>query len=148
MSGVLVAVVCIAYNHEKYLRDALEGILSQKTDFQFNIVIHDDASTDNTPIIIEEYALKYPQIIIPIYQKENQYQRGVNILKEYVAPMLEGQYYAYCEGDDFWCDPHKLQEQVDFMRAHPDYSACVHNTIQLDCRNVKQIGKLVVSSKS
>ena len=138
MSGALVTVVCIAYNHEKYLRDALEGILSQTTDFQFNIVIHDDASTDTTPIIIEEYALKYPQIIVPIYQKENQYQRGVNILKEYVSPLLEGQYYAYCEGDDYWCDPHKLQEQVDFMRTHPDYSACVHNTIQLDCRSGKQ----------
>lgn len=145
MSDVLVAVVCITYNHEKYLRNALDGFLSQKTDFRYKIVIHDDASTDNTVKIIEEYALKYPQIIVPIYQKENQYQRGINILKEYVAPLLEGKYYAYCEGDDFWCDPHKLQEQVDFMRAHPDYSACVHNTIQLDCRNGKQ--KLLYGKK-
>ena len=138
MSDVLVTVVCITYNHEKYLREALDGFLSQKTDFQYKIVIHDDASTDNTAAIIEEYALKYPQIVVPIYQKENQYQRGVNILKEYVSPLLEGKYYAFCEGDDYWCDPDKLQEQVDFMRTHPDYSACVHNTIQHDCRSGKQ----------
>ncbi len=145
MSDALVTIVCITYNHEKYLRDALDGFLAQKTDFQFKIVIHDDASADGTAKIIEEYALKYPQIVVPIYQKGNQYQRGVNILKEYVAPLLEGKYYAYCEGDDYWCDPHKLQEQVDFMRAHPDYSACVHNTIQLDCRNGKQ--KLLYGKK-
>ena len=138
MSDVLVTVVCITYNHEKYIRDTLEGFLSQKTDFQFKIVIHDDASTDDTAKIIEEYVLKYPQIIVPVCQKENQYQRGVNILKEYVFPLLEGKYYAYCEGDDYWCDPYKLQAQVDFMRNHPDYSACVHNTIRIDCRNGKQ----------
>lgn len=73
VANVLVTVVCITYNHEKYLRDALDGFLSQKTDFQYKIVIYDDASTDNTAAIIEEYALKYPQIIVPIYQKENQY---------------------------------------------------------------------------
>ena len=95
MSDVLVTVVCITYNHEKYIRDTLEGFLSQKTDFQFKIVIHDDASTDDTAKIIEEYVLKYPQIIVPVCQKENQYQRGVNILKEYVFPLLEGKYYAY-----------------------------------------------------
>ena len=138
MSDVLVTVVCITYNHEKYLRDALDGILSQKTDFKYKVVIHDDASTDNTAKIIAEYVLKYPRIIVPIYQKENQYQKGVNILKEYVFPLLEGKYYAYCEGDDYWCDPYKLQEQVDFMRNHPDYSACVHNTIRIDCRSGKQ----------
>lgn len=114
VANVLVTVVCITYNHEKYLRDALDGFLSQKTDFQYKIVIYDDASTDNTAAIIEEYALKYPRIIVPIYQKENQYQKGTNMFKEFVAPLLEGKYYAYCEGDDYWCDPHKLQEQVDF----------------------------------
>ena len=138
MSSVTVTVVCITYNHEKYLRDALDGILSQKTDFKYKVVIHDDASTDNTAKIIAEYVLKYPRIIVPIYQKENQYQKGVNILKEYVSPLLEGKYYAYCEGDDYWCDPCKLQKQVDFMRTHTDYSACVHNTIQIDCRSGKQ----------
>ena len=145
MSDVLVTVVCITYNHEKYLRDALDGFLSQKTDFQYKIVIHDDASTDNTAKIIEEYVLKYPQIIVPIYQKENQYQKGVNIMKEYVFPLLEGKYYAYCDGDDYWCDPCKLQKQVDFMRTHPDYSACVHNTIRIDCRSGKQ--KLLYAPK-
>lgn len=146
VANVLVTVVCITYNHEKYLRDALDGFLSQKTDFQYKIVIYDDASTDNTAAIIEEYALKYPQIIVPIYQKENQYQKGTNMFKEFVAPLLEGKYYAYCEGDDYWCDPHKLQEQVDFMRTHPDYSACVHNTVRLDCRSGKQ--KLLYGQKA
>ena len=68
------------------------------------------------------------------------------MFKEFVAPLLEGKYYAYCEGDDYWCDPHKLQEQVDFMRTHPDYSACVHNAVRLDCRSGKQ--KLLYGKKA
>ena len=137
MGGVLVTVVCITYNHEKYIRYALDGFLSQKTDFQYKIVIHDDASTDNTQAIIREYAEKYPELFVPILQEENQYQAGIGIMRNYIQPLLEGEYFALCEGDDYWCAPDKLQEQVDFMKNHEDYVACVHNTLRYDCRNNK-----------
>ena len=137
MGGVLVTVVCITYNHEKYIRNALDGFLSQKTDFQYKIVIHDDASTDNTQAIIREYAEKYPELFVPILQEENQYQAGIGIMRNYIQPLLEGEYFALCEGDDYWCAPDKLQEQVDFMKNHEDYVACVHNTLRYDCRNNK-----------
>jgi len=97
MGGVLFTVVCITYNHEKYIRNALDGFLSQKTDFQYNIVIHDDVSTDNTQAIIREYAEKYPELFVPILQEENQYQAGIGIMRNYIQPLLEGEYFALCE---------------------------------------------------
>lgn len=95
----------------------------QQTDFPFEVLIHDDASTDGTADIIREYEAKYPEIIKPIYQTENQYSKGVNVgIKMF--DRTRGKYIAFCEGDDFWCDPQKLRTQYDFMEAHPDYSAC------------------------
>ena len=127
-----VSVYCMTFNHENYIRDTLEGFINQETDFGFEILVHDDASADNTRKIIQEYAEKYPDIIVPVLQEENQYSKGINIEKEYIFPKLQGQYVAVCEGDDYWCDPHKLQKQVDFLDNHPEYSACVHNTQVLD----------------
>lgn len=127
-----VSVYCMTYNHENYIRDTLEGFINQETDFEFEIFVHDDASADNTGKIIREYAEKYPDIIIPILQDENQYSKGINIEKEYIFPRLQGQYVAVCEGDDYWCDPNKLQKQADFLDNHTEYSACVHNTQVLD----------------
>lgn len=135
---VKVSVYCLTYNHEKYIRDALEGFVNQIVDFEFEVFVHDDASTDGTPNIIEEYARKYPHIIKPIYQNENQYSQGINITKMHIYPRMQGKYIAVCEGDDFWCSPFKLQKQVDFLDAHPDYSACVHNTKIINCRTGKE----------
>ena len=98
----------------------------QKTNFQFEIIIHDDASLDGTADIIREYAKKYPDIIKPILQNENQYSKQVNLVHEFLFANSTGQYIAMCEGDDFWTDPEKLQKQVDFLDNHPEYSACVH----------------------
>lgn len=134
----MVSVCCLTYNHEKYIRDALEGFVSQKTNFAYEVWIHDDASTDKTASIIKEYEKKYPYIIKTIYESENQYSQGVNIMKKYMYPKFSGKYVAICEGDDYWCDIHKLQKQVDFMESHIDYSACVHNTKLLDQRNGKE----------
>ena len=132
---IMVSIICTAFNHEPYIRDCLEGFVNQKTDFKFEVLIHDDASTDKTADIIREYETKYPDIIKPIYQTQNQYSQGVLFLREYVYPKIKGKYIALCEGDDYWCDDNKLQKQVDFLESHPAYSACVHNSYRLDCRS-------------
>lgn len=135
---IMVSISCITYNQEMYIRDALEGFIKQKTNFNYEVVVHDDASTDKTPEIIREYAKKYPDIIKPIFQEENQYSKGVQISKTYVYPVLKGKYIAECEGDDYWIDENKLQKQVDFLESHPDYSACAHSSIILNCKDGTQ----------
>lgn len=131
-SDVLVSVDMLVYNHEKYLAQAIEGVLMQEGDFSIELLIHDDASTDRSPDIIRSYAEKYPQIIKPIFQRENQYSQGVSILGEFEIPRYSGKYVAYCEGDDYWIDPRKLQKQVAFLEAHPDFVAVGHNVKVVD----------------
>lgn len=131
-SPIQVSICCLAYNHGKYIRDALEGFVRQKTNFAFEVLIHDDASTDNTQAIIREYEERYPDIIKPIYQTENRYQRGLPVEKLNYERAL-GKYIALCEGDDCWIDDNKLQIQYNFMEAHPDYSLCFHRA---KCWNV------------
>lgn len=125
-NDIKVSVYCLAYNHEKYIRDALEGFVNQKTNFKYEVIVHDDASTDNTADIIREYAEKYPDIIKPIYQKENQHSKKVKIIKKYILPKMSGKYVAVCEGDDYWTDENKLQLQYDAMEQHPECSMCAH----------------------
>ena len=128
MSNIMVSVWVLAYNHQKYIREALESFVTQETDFAFEVLINDDVSTDDTKKIISEYAEKYPDIIKPVFQKENQYSKGVRIFTEILLPLSKGKYFAMCEGDDFWTDPHKLQKQVDYLEAHPECSLCIHNS--------------------
>lgn len=90
---IMVSVICTAYNHEKYIRQCLDGFVMQKTNFKYEVIVHDDASTDNTAEIIREYEKKYPEIIKPIYQKENQYSKGVSIGK-IIYPLCQGKYLA------------------------------------------------------
>lgn len=122
----LLSIICTSYNHEKFIRQTLDGFVNQKTNFKFEVLIHDDASTDRTPEIIKEYEKKYPHIIKPIYQTENQFSKGVSISKEFNFPRVKGKYVALCEGDDYWIDNNKLQKQVDFLEANPNYSVCFH----------------------
>ena len=123
----LVSICSLAYNHAPYIRQCLESFLMQKSNFKYEIIIHDDASTDGTAEIIKEYADKYPDLIKPIYQKENQYSKGVRgIFARFVFPKAKGKYIAMCEGDDYWTDPFKLQKQVDFLEKNPGYSMCFH----------------------
>ena len=106
----LVSIVCESYNHEPYLRKCLDGFVMQKTNFSFEILIHDDASTDKSADIIREYISKYPQLDWkPIFQIENQYSKGISIWTEIQFPRAQGKYIALCEGDDYWTDPYKLQ---------------------------------------
>ena len=130
--GIEVSVLCTTYNHQNYIRKALDSFLMQKTNFKFEILINDDCSTDNTANIIKEYQKKYPDIIKPIYQTENQYSKGVKIVKDYLLPKARGRFFAFCEGDDYWLSDTKLQKQYDFLVEHKDYRLCVHNSIIVD----------------
>ncbi|MGI5976878.1 MAG: glycosyltransferase [Candidatus Limivicinus sp.] len=129
-----VSILCTAFNHEEYIAEALESFVSQKTDFSFEVIVNDDCSSDNTADIIREYAEKYPDIIRPLYQKENLFSRGLDYLYETAFySRMRGEYIAFCEGDDKWLDENKLQLQVNFLDSHRDYSACVHNTVLHYC---------------
>ncbi len=129
---IMVSISCLTFNHEKYVRKTLDGFLMQKTNFKFEVLVHDDASTDNTASIIREYEEKYPDIIKPIYQTENQYSKRVKISWIYQYPRVNGKYIAFCEGDDYWTDEYKLQKQFDIMEANENLSICCH-TVQ--CAN-------------
>lgn len=126
---IKVSVLCMTYNHEATLAQALESFVSQETDFAFEVLVNDDASTDGTAAVLRAYAEKYPEIIRPFYQKENLFSRGLMPMDEVLFPNARGRYLAACEGDDYWTDPHKLQLQADFLDSHPAYTACVHNTV-------------------
>ena len=124
---VLVTIRCMAYNHEPYIRQCLDGFVMQKTNFRFEAIVHDDASTDGTAAIIREYAAKYPDIIKPIFQTENQYSKHDGAIKRAFDANTRGKYAAMCEGDDYWTDALKLQKQVDFMESHPECSLYLSN---------------------
>ena len=122
----LVSIACITYNHEPYIRQCLDGFVMQQTDFEFEIVIHDDASTDGTRDVILEYCSKYPHLFRTIFQKKNRYKEGKGIFVRFVFPICLGKYIAMCEGDDYWTDPYKLQKQVDFLKDNQKYVICGH----------------------
>ena len=124
--GLKLSIICLAYNQVRFIKDALEGFVMQKTNFPFEVIIHDDASTDGTTEIIKEYEHKYPNIIKPIYQTENQWRKAKTMSKTFIYPHIKGEYVAFCEGDDYWTDENKLQKQVDFLDSHPDYTICFH----------------------
>jgi glycosyltransferase involved in cell wall biosynthesis len=120
----MVSIDCTTYNHAPYIRQCLDGFLMQKINFPIEVLVHDDASTDGTADIIREYEQKYPDIIKPIYQSENQYSNGINNSLTYNFPRVRGKYIAFCEGDDYWVDPYKLQKQVDFLEKNSEYGMC------------------------
>ncbi len=124
--NILVSVICAVYNHQAFLKKCLDGFICQKTNFKFEVIIHDDASTDNSALIIEKYRTKYPDIIKPIYQTENQYSKGIDIFSSIMIPRSQGKYIALCEGDDYWVNPSKLQKQVDFLERHSDITMSFH----------------------
>ncbi len=122
----VVTILCLSYNHERFLRQCLDGFVMQKVNFPVEVIIHDDASTDNSQAIIKEYIHKYPEFQwVPILQTENQYSQGNSVVALSVK-YARGKYFAPCEGDDYWTDPYKLQKQVDFLEANPDVSICHH----------------------
>jgi len=123
MDAPLVSVLTLAYNHAPFIRQCIEGVLMQKTTFSFELLIHDDASKDETADIIREYEALYPEIIKGVYQTENQYSKDIDPF-DILFLKAQGKYIAICEGDDYWTNPLKLQKQCDFLEAHPDYIIC------------------------
>lgn len=140
MKDIKVSIICNAYNHENYIRDAIESFLMQKTNFGFEVLIHDDASTDKTPEIIKAYEKEFPDIIKPIYQKENKYSRGISIGLNYQYPRVKGKYIAVCEGDDYWTDPYKLQKQYDALEKHPEVDMCAHTADRVVADTKEKVG--------
>ena len=137
----LLSIVCLAYNHASFIRKALESFLQQETDFPFEVIVHDDASTDTTAAIIADYAARYPSIIKPIYQTQNQFSLGEPFSMRLFA-RAGGKYIAYCEGDDYWTDPTKLQQQVDFLEQHRDYVITFHDAFMFNSQGIIQSPQL------
>ena len=134
---ILVIITCITYNHENYIRDCLNGFVMQKTNFRFIAIVHDDCSTDKTKTLLREYADKYPDIIKPIYETENQWSKYDGSLERIMNEAIAAtgaRYIAMCEGDDYWTDPYKLQKQVDYMEAHSECAICFHPVMVHDQR--------------
>ena len=117
----LVSVCTITYNHERFIAKAIEGVVSQKCNFRFEMVIGEDGSKDRTREIVAEYAAKYPDIIVPLFAEKN---LGAKANATNSLMNCRGKYIAFLEGDDYWTDPTKLQRQFDFMEANPDYTLC------------------------
>lgn len=131
-SPPIVSICCATFNHEQFIHDAMHGFLSQRTLFPFEILVHDDASTDNTLEVVRDYQSRFPSIIRVIAQSENQYSKGRRIVGELIMPEAKGQYLAICEGDDYWTDPEKLAKQVRFLENNPDYVLCYSDCVGLD----------------
>lgn len=137
-TNVMVSICCLTYNHENYIKDALDSFLMQQTNFVFEVLIHDDASTDNTAKIIEQYKKLYPEIIKPIIQTENQRSKlGGGMNPRFNYPRAQGKYIALCEGDDYWTDPTKLQKQVDFLEANEEFTLVAGNSLLIDEKGAK-----------
>ncbi|HIZ70023.1 MAG TPA: glycosyltransferase [Candidatus Prevotella avicola] len=151
---IMVTVQCLTYNHAAYIRQCLDGFLMQKTTFKFEVLVHDDASTDGTTEILKEYVSKYPDIIKPIVETENQYGKiGFSGIFALMNQRSKGKYIAFCEGDDYWIDPLKLQKQVDFLESHPDYGMIYTAFDRVDVNgntivNDKQLNRQLNRSKS
>ncbi len=128
----VVSICCTTYNHEPYIAETIDSFLMQETNFPFEVLIHDDYSTDNTANIIREYEEKYPNIIKPIYQIENQYSKGIKINPTFNFLRAKGKYIVLCEGDDYWTDPLKLQKQVDVFENNEKISICFHPAEEID----------------
>lgn len=139
MNPVLVTVCIITYNHEKFIREAIDGVLMQRVDFSWELIIADDFSTDKTREIVLEYKEKYPDFIKLIFQEKNvgPAQNWLDLLD---AP--KSKYIAFFEGDDYWTDPYKLQKQVDFLEANEEYSMCFTRATLYD--NIEKKDKGIV----
>jgi glycosyltransferase involved in cell wall biosynthesis len=114
----------ITYKHEEFIAQALDGILKQRTDFDFDVVVGEDFSPDGTKDVLQQYANKYPKKVKVLYRDKNLGMMG-NLID--TISHCHGKYIAFCEGDDFWTDPRKLQIQVDFLEKNPDYALCGHD---------------------
>lgn len=122
----IVSVLCVTYNHQEYIEKALDSFFAQRLSGQIEIIIHDDASTDSTISVIAAYQERYPGIIKLLTEEENQFSKGSLAFMERMYMSAKGKYLAWCEGDDYWTDPQKLERQVQLMERNPDMTVCFH----------------------
>lgn len=134
-----VSVLMLTYNHEEYILKAIEGILLQEVDFDVELIIGNDSSSDISDLIINDY-LKACKTHISVNYYYHERNIGMHNNYIFIHGKATGKYIAHCEGDDYWTDPLKLQKQVDFMEANPDYSICFHNVSIYD-----EINRLMVT---
>lgn len=147
MQDIKVTIGCITFNQATYISEAIDSFLMQETTFDYEIIIHDDASTDGTAEIVKKYADKFPDKIIAILQEENQYSKKVKISKTFIYPIARGKYFALCEGDDFWTDKKKLQKQYDYMEANPLCSMCIHDALIVSADRKIEFPSCVLSER-
>lgn len=143
---IVVSVVCTTYNQREYIVQCLESLLNQVTSFRYEIIVHDDASTDGTSEIVREYAEHYPNVIVPIIEKENLYSKDATIMTQIIAAAIRGKYVAICEGDDFWLESNKLALQVNYMESNKDCSMCVHAVKVINGITDKEVGTIAPSN--
>lgn len=124
MKECMVSIICVTYNQREYLAKALDSFLSQKTEVAFEIIVHDDASTDGTTEILRDYQNKYPHTIHALYEEENIFSKGIDFFTDIVKNVAKGKYIAICEGDDYWISEGKLQRQYVTLEAHPECDMC------------------------
>ena len=142
---IKVSVLCAAYNHERFIGKALDGILNQKTSFDYEVIVADDASTDQTQEIIRQYQEKYPEKMEKCILREKNVGIGENYFE--ALSRVEGEYLAICDGDDCWIDEHKLQKQVDFLDAHPEYAIVCSDFLKKNVdRNISEEERFSVSA--
>lgn len=137
-----VSVCCITYNQAPYIREALDGMLAQETSFPVEVLVHDDCSTDGTTDILREYERRYPQTVRVVYEEHNRWnpRNMPSYIGEVLAPMARYRYLAHCEGDDYWCDPHKLQRQVGYLEANPGCALSTHQAQAINGNTGKREG--------
>jgi hypothetical protein len=126
-----VSVLVVAYNQERFIAQCIESVLQQVTDFPAEVIVHDDASTDGTAAIIRAYAQRFPQLVQPVLQMENQYSQKKRIFPT-LQTLAAGEFIARCDGDDFWTDSHKLTRQIGFLRQNPGYVLSFHDAVHID----------------
>ena len=127
-------MVTVSYNHSPFIKNCIESIVNQKTNFVFEHLVADDCSTDGTQNIIFEFYKRYPNIVRPIIRKKNLGKLSGNGRANgfHAYNISRGKYIAICEGDDYWTDPYKLQKQVDYLEANPDCSITSHQVMDID----------------
>ncbi len=135
MTEPIASIKVLTYNHKKFIGRCLDSLLEQKTDFPFEIVVGDDGSTDGTKEILLDYQKRYPDIVVPVISETN---KGPLHNSFHVTWATKGKYQLVCDGDDYWIDPLKLQKQIDFMEANPDYSMLHSNVIFVDEKGREQ----------
>ncbi|MEP1446565.1 MAG: glycosyltransferase [Paraglaciecola sp.] len=131
-NNIKVSILCATFNQDSYIEDAIKGFLLQETTFAYEIIVHDDASSDNTPHIIKKYQALYPNIIKPIIQTENQFSKGNFKPSAYMAKLANGLYSCLCEGDDYWIDKNKLESQFKALENNKNINLCVHDAFTIN----------------